>query len=63
MSVIPLSQGVSVTRYGRRNWAVWLNGELLAVTVYLKGANAVASAITRLSSPQGKEVHHVIKAA
>ena len=39
---------IQVTRYGTRNWAVWLDGELLAVTVYKKGATAVVNTITRL---------------
>jgi hypothetical protein len=39
---------VQITRYGTRNWAVWLDGELLAVTVYKKGAKAVVNTITRL---------------
>jgi hypothetical protein len=54
---------VEITRYGNRNWAVWLDGELLAVTVYKKGATAVAHALIRLTKPAGKEVHHVILAA
>ena len=33
---------ISVSRYGEtRYWAVWINGELLAVTVYKKGAIAI----------------------
>jgi hypothetical protein len=36
-----------VTRYGSRFWAVYLNGELLAVTVYKKGAVAVQKALKR----------------
>jgi hypothetical protein len=33
---------ISVSRYGRtRYWAVWVNGELLVVTVYKKGAIAI----------------------
>ncbi len=46
---------VEVTRYRKadgyatRNWAVVVNGELLAVTVYRKGAEAVARAITGLN--------------
>ena len=41
---------IEVTRYkGSRNWAVYLNGELLAVTVYRKGAHAVALTIARLA--------------
>ena len=58
-----MSHVVSITRYGSRHWAVWLDGELLAVTLYLKGARAVASAITKLSTHHGKEVHHATKAA
>ena len=63
MSTVPFPSGVSVTRYGRRNWAVWLNGELLAVTLYLKGARAVASTITSLTKHHGKEVNHATQAA
>ena len=54
---------VEITRYGNRNWAVWLDGELLAVTVYKKGATAVAHALICLTTQAGKEVHHVILAA
>ena len=34
-----------VKRYGSCYWAVYLNGELLAVTVYKKGALAVQQAL------------------
>jgi len=54
---------IEITRYGNRNWAVWLDGELLAVTVYKKGALAVAHALIRLTTQAGKEVHHGILAA
>jgi hypothetical protein len=54
---------IEITRYGSRNWAVWLDGELLAVTVYKKGARAVAHALIRLTTQAGKEVHHGILAA
>jgi hypothetical protein len=54
---------IEITRYGNRNWAVWLDGELLAVTVYKKGAQAVAHALIRLTTSAGKELHHVILAA
>ena len=46
---------VEVARYRKhdgwptRHWAVFVNGDLLAVTVYRKGADAVASAITGLN--------------
>ena len=40
---------IEITRYWNRNWAVWLDGELLAVTVYKKGAQAIAHLVTRLT--------------
>jgi hypothetical protein len=40
-----------VGRYGPRHWAVYLNAQLLAVTVYKKGALAVQAALARQSSP------------
>jgi hypothetical protein len=40
-----------IKRYGLRNWAVYCGGELLAVTVYLKGARAVAAKINQLEKP------------
>ena len=54
---------LSITKYGSRNWAVWLDGELLAVTLYLKGARAITAAITKLSALHGKETHHATQAA
>ena len=35
-----------VSRYGSRYWAVYLNDELLAATVYKKGALAVQNVLT-----------------
>jgi hypothetical protein len=29
---------ITIERYGMRNWAVYLDGELLAVTLYKRGA-------------------------
>jgi len=49
---------IEITRYGTRNWAVWLDGELLAVTVYKKGATAVANAILRLLQRSRTVAHH-----
>ena len=40
---------VSIKKYGRF-WAVFLGGELLALTVYKKGANSVKTAIGELSA-------------
>ena len=50
MNATTASKRIEITRYGSRNWAVWLDGELLAVTVYKKGATAVANALTRLTT-------------
>jgi hypothetical protein len=58
-----MSDRLSITKYGDRYWAVWLDGQLLAVTVYKKGATAIASAITSLTTHSGKEVHHATQAA
>ncbi|PYK46542.1 MAG: hypothetical protein DME46_01525 [Verrucomicrobia bacterium] len=37
--------GTAVARYGSRHWAIYLNGQLLAVTVYKKGAVAIQEAL------------------
>ena len=58
-----MSERLSITTYGDRYWAVWLDGQLLAVTLYKKGATAVATAITSLNTHSGKEVHHATQAA
>ena len=44
----PMPAVVSIDRYGSRNWAVYVDGELLAVTVYLKGARAVKELVDSL---------------
>ena len=36
-----LNGRIEIQKYGLRNWAVYIDGELLCVTVYLKGAEAV----------------------
>lgn len=43
-----MNDQLTITRYGTRNWAIYWNGELLAVTVYKKGAKAVAETIAAL---------------
>jgi hypothetical protein len=58
-----MSDRLSITKYGDRYWAVWLDGQLLAVTVYKRGATAIASTITSLTTHSGKEVHHATQAA
>jgi hypothetical protein len=49
---------IEITRYGTRNWAVWFDGELLAVTVYKKGATAVVNTITLLLQRSRTVAHH-----
>ena len=39
---------IQITKYASRHWAVWLSGELVAVTVYLKGATRVAELLRGL---------------
>jgi hypothetical protein len=51
--VADLESGIRIERY-RRFWAVFENGELLCVTVYRKGATAVAERIRKL----GAEANH-----
>ena len=58
-----MSERLSITKYGSRYWAVWLDGQLLAVTLYKKGAQSVTAAITQFSTHHGKEVNHAIQAA
>ena len=58
-----MSDRLSITKYGDRYWAVWLDDQLLAVTLYKKGATAIASTITSLTTHSGKEVHHATQAA
>lgn len=40
--IVHLSDRLRIERYGQRHWAIYLDGNLLAVTVYKKGALAVA---------------------
>ena len=42
---------ITITRYGRRNWAVYVNDTLLCVAVYLKGAKAVRDILTDRIKP------------
>ncbi len=38
---------VEITKYGSRHWAVFVNGTLLCVTLYKKGALAVRDALLK----------------
>lgn len=57
---------VEVARYRKpdgyltRHWSVLVNGELLAVTLYRKGADAVAEIITKLvMNPDSEAPRHM----
>ena len=44
---------IEITRYGTRHWAVWLDGELVVVALYRKGAATVAEKLRELVSLKG----------
>jgi len=44
---------IEITKYRSRHWAVFVDGRLLCVTVYKKGAMAVRDAL--LNGRQGQE--------
>jgi len=46
----PQKEIILVTKYASRHWAVWMDQELVAVTVYKKGAARVADLLR--NSPQ-----------
>jgi len=52
---------ITVSKYANsRHWAVYLNGRLLAVTVYKKGAQSVADTLSSLlSAAHTTELHAV----
>jgi hypothetical protein len=43
---------IVVKPYGRRHWAIYADGALLAVTLYKKGANSVADLLRRFLAPR-----------
>lgn len=48
MAVANIVMKSTIEKYGNRNWAVKIDGVLLAVTVYKKGARAIVEYIERL---------------
>jgi hypothetical protein len=54
---------IAVTRYRKRDgylsryWAVIVDGELLVVTLYRKGAEAVAIALTGVNNTRPVQTH------
>jgi hypothetical protein len=50
---------IHVSRYRQtRYWAVWRGAELVAVTVYRKGARAVAAELERLEDHENQAQRH-----
>jgi len=45
-----ITMNTTIEKYGSRNWAVRINGELLAVTVYKKGAKAIVEFVERMTT-------------
>ena len=43
-----LNGRIEIQKYGLRNWAVFVDGKLLCVTVYLKGAEAVKDMLDKM---------------
>lgn len=48
-----LNDGIHITKYASRHWAVWINQELIAVTVYRRGATQVAELLRCLPEKLG----------
>lgn len=47
--------GIRVEKYkATRHWAVWVNDQLLAVTVYKKGAVAIKRALLAMQGETGR---------
>jgi hypothetical protein len=49
-----IGKRATVARYGARYWAVYLDADLLAVTVYKKGALAVQALLSQILFPKRK---------
>ncbi len=50
---------IHISRYGTsRYWAVWRGAELIAVTVYRKGAQSVADQLQRLQDYENQTIQH-----
>jgi len=48
------NMAIEISKYGIRRWAVFVDGRLLCVTVYKKGALAVRDALLDLDSNAGR---------
>lgn len=50
---------IHISRYGTsRYWAVWREAELIAVTVYRKGAQSVAAELTKIEDYENQTIHN-----
>ena len=50
---------IHISRYGTsRYWAVWRGAELIAVTVYRKGAQSVADQLQKLQDYENQTIPH-----
>jgi len=50
---------IHISRYRTtRYWAVWSGAELIAVTVYRKGAQSVADQLQRLQDYENQTIQH-----
>ena len=49
---------IHISRYRTtRYWAVWRGAELIAVTVYRKGAQSVAAELTKIEDYENQTIH------
>lgn len=49
---------IHISRYGTtRYWAVWRGAELIAVTVYRKGAQSVAAELKKIEDYENQTIH------
>jgi hypothetical protein len=50
---------IHISRYGTtRYWAVWRGAELIAVTVYRKGAQSVAAELKKIEDYENQTIQH-----
>jgi hypothetical protein len=50
---------IHISRYGTsRYWAVWRGAELVAVTVYRKGAQSVAAELKKIEDYGNQTIHN-----
>ena len=60
VTVENITMQTTIEKYGSRNWAVRIDGELLAVTLYKKGARAIVEFVERLTAARGSSEELVL---